>query len=112
MAVMVQTQAMYDEQRAQVSRAELAERLARAVPGDGVAEPLPGLRLGRASVPTAITRSVYVPVFCVIAQGSKEVWLGDEWYRYDPAHYLITTAALPVASRITEASMERPFLTV
>ena len=30
--------------------------------------------------------------FCVIAQGSKEVLLGDERYRYDPAHYLIATA--------------------
>jgi AraC-like DNA-binding protein len=111
MAVMVQTQSMPDEQRELAGRAELAARIARAVPDDGVADPLPGLRLGRASTPSAMTRSVYVPVFCVIAQGSKEVWLGDECYRYDPAHYLITTAALPVASRITEASMERPFLT-
>ena len=111
MVVMVDTQSMHDEQRAQVSRDELAERIGRAIPGDGVAEPLPGLRLGRASAPSATTRSVYVPVFCVIAQGSKEVWLEDECYRYDPAHYLITTAALPVASRITEASSERPFLT-
>jgi AraC-like DNA-binding protein len=95
----------------ETSRAELAERIARAVPDDGVAEPLDGLRLGRASAPSAMTRSVYVPVFCVIAQGSKEVWLEDDCYRYDPAHYLITTAALPVASRITEASSERPFLT-
>jgi AraC-like DNA-binding protein len=52
------------------------------------------------------------PAFCVIAQGSKEVLLGDHRYRYDPAHYLIATAALPVASRITEASPERPFLSV
>jgi AraC-like DNA-binding protein len=111
MAVMVQTQSMPDEQRELAGRAELAARIARAVPDDGVADPLPGLRLGRASTPSAMTRSVYVPVFCVIAQGSKEVWLGDERYRYDPAHYLITTAALPVASRITEASPERPFLT-
>jgi AraC-like DNA-binding protein len=46
----------------------------------------------------------------VIAQGSKEILLGDNRYRYDPAHYLITTAALPITSRITEADEERPYL--
>jgi len=48
----------------------------------------------------------------VIAQGSKEVWLGDDCYRYDADHYLITAAALPTATRITEASEERPYLGV
>ncbi|MDQ2653947.1 MAG: AraC family transcriptional regulator N-terminal domain-containing protein, partial [Chloroflexota bacterium] len=101
-----------DRLREQTSRTELTERLAHAVPDDGVVEPLGGLRLGRASAPTALVRSVYIPALCVIAQGSKELWLGDEQYRYNPAHYLITTASLPVASQITEASPEQPFLTV
>ena len=52
------------------------------------------------------------PALCVVAQGSKEILLGDNRYRYDPAHYLITTAELPIASRITEASPERPYLRV
>jgi AraC-like DNA-binding protein len=46
----------------------------------------------------------------VIAQGAKETLVGDEPYRYDPAHYLITTTELPITSRITEASKERPYL--
>jgi AraC-like DNA-binding protein len=48
--------------------------------------------------------------FCVIAQGSKEIVLGDNRYRYDPAHYLIATATLPIATRVAEASPEHPFL--
>ena len=48
--------------------------------------------------------------FCVIAQGHKEIRLGERTYCYDPAQYLIVTNALPVSSRITEASSERPFL--
>jgi AraC-like DNA-binding protein len=48
----------------------------------------------------------------VIAQGSKEVLLGDDCYRYDADHYLITAAALPTATRVTEASEERPYLGV
>ena len=48
----------------------------------------------------------------MIAQGSKEVWLGDDRYRYDADSYLITAAALPTATRVTGASEERPYLGV
>jgi AraC-like DNA-binding protein len=99
-------------QRAQASRNELIERIARAIHDDGTAEPLAGLRLRRASAHTELGHGVSSPAFCVIAQGSKEVVLGDQTYRYDPAHYLIATASLPVASRIIEASTERPFLSL
>jgi len=47
---------------------------------------------------------------CVLAQGSKEVMFGDNRYRYDPAQYLIATAALPIATRVVDASEERPYL--
>jgi AraC-like DNA-binding protein len=53
---------------------------------------------------------VSFPAFCMIAQRSKEILLGDYRYRYDPAHYLVVTVELPIASRITEASEERPYL--
>jgi AraC-like DNA-binding protein len=55
---------------------------------------------------------VYKPVFCVTTQGAKEVLLGENRYRYDSKHYLIATAALPVAGQITEASEERPYLSL
>ncbi len=99
-----------EEQRVQASRDELVERLARAVPDDGTAMPLDGLLLRRASSPMELGHSVSYPSVCVIAQGSKELRLGDTRHRYDPAHYLITTAALPIASRVVEASPEHPYL--
>ena len=48
----------------------------------------------------------------MIAQGSKEVLLGDDCYCYDANRYLITAAALPTATRVTGASEERPYLGV
>ena len=101
-----------EEHRAHASREELVTRLARAVPDDGTAEPLAGLRLVRQASPTPLGHGTSAPAFCVIAQGSKEILLGDTRYRYDPAHYLITTAELPIATRITEAAPERPYLGV
>jgi AraC-like DNA-binding protein len=110
MDLMNRPQSEREAHKAQAGRDELVERIARAVREDGTVEPLEGLHLNRASSPTGLGHGVSKPAFCVIAQGSKEVLLGDNRYRYDPAHYLITTAALPVAGRITEASEERPYL--
>src|SRR5215218_6351926 len=110
MDLMNQQQSERETQRAQAGRDELIERVARAVGDDGTVETLGRLRLLRHSSPTLKEHGVSSPAFCVIAQGSKEVLLGDDCYRYDANHYLITAAALPTATRVTEASEERPYL--
>ena len=93
----------------QINREELVERMARAIPGDGISEVFSGLFLGRSSQPTEMLHSVFKPAFCVIAQGSKQVLLGEEVFRYDPGHYLISTVDLPIISQVVEASEERPY---
>jgi AraC-like DNA-binding protein len=55
---------------------------------------------------------MFDPAFCVIAQGSKEIHLGEECYRYDPYHYCLGTVELPVVSQVIEASPERPYLSL
>src|ERR1700733_4889740 len=86
--------------RASAHREELAQRIARTLPEDGAVEPLKGLHLNRSSTRTEPLHGVTKPSFCVIAQGSKEVLLGDSRYRYDPAHYLLATVELPVVGRV------------
>ena len=97
--------------RVQANGEDLVERVARAAREDGPVEPLEGLYLNRSSSLKKL-HSVSNPCFCVIAQGSKEVFLGNERYQYDPAHYLLFTAELPVVSQILEASPERPYLSL
>lgn len=46
----------------------------------------------------------------MIAQGSKEVTLGDEAFRYDAGHYLISTVGLPTVGRVIKASARKPYL--
>ena len=98
--------------RAQANRDELVEHIARAIREDGTVEPLKGLHLRRSSSPTECVHGVSDMSFCVTAQGSKEIFLGDHRYQYDPAHYLLTTVELPIASQIIEASRERPYLSL
>src|SRR6266516_2636902 len=112
MDVMILQQAEREAQRMQANREELVGRIARAIREDGTAQPLPGLHLARSSLPTEPLHGVLVPSVCVIAQGSKEVLLGESRYRYDPSHYLLASVELPHVSRVLEASKERPYLSL
>ncbi len=99
-----------EAQRMQANREELVERISRTIHEDGVMEVLPGVHLARLSAPLEKVHSVLEPSLCVIAQGSKEVFLGDTRYQYDPFNYLLSTIELPRASQVLEASQERPYL--
>jgi AraC-like DNA-binding protein len=46
----------------------------------------------------------------VIAQGSKQVMLGDQVIAYSPGRSMLTTIDLPVVSHVTQASLRKPFL--
>jgi AraC-like DNA-binding protein len=96
--------------RARSDIQELAERIAGVVPQDGRAEALDGVQFFRHSRPSEPIHGVSRSSFCIIAQGSKAVFLGDTLYRYDPAHYLLATAELPIVGQIIEATRERPYL--
>jgi AraC-like DNA-binding protein len=99
-------------QQVQANREELVERIGRAIRQDGTTQPLQGLHLSRSSSPTEPLHAVSEPSVCVIAQGSKEVLLGDSRYQYDPLHYLLVTIELPHISQVLEASKERPYLSL
>ncbi len=112
MSVMILQQAEREALRVQANREELVERIGRAIRTDGTIQPLPGLHLARLSLPFKQIYSVLEPSLCVIAQGSKEVLLGDSRYRYDPSQYLLATVELPRVSQVLEASPERPYLSL
>ncbi len=101
-----------DLERERAARSELAERIVRHVAQDGRIEAAPGLFLFRYSSPTGPLYSVSEPSFCVIVQGSKELLLGGQRYRYDASRYLLVSAEVPAVGHIIEASKERPYLAV
>jgi AraC-like DNA-binding protein len=93
-------------------RTELIERIAHAVREDAMIEPMPGVFVRRFSAPTEPVHGIVGPAFCVIAQGRKEVVVGEERYRYDPYHYLLATVELPVIGQVMEGSPDKPYLAV
>lgn len=112
MSVLFLQQAEREALWVQTNREELAGRIGKAVSEDGTIQPLPELYLSRSSVPLKPLHSVLKPSVCVIAQGSKEVLLGESRYQYDPSHYLLATVELPRVSQVLEASKERPYLSL
>ena len=106
---MNRTDAKRDEQWVQSNREELLERMARALPEDGWTEALEDLFLARVTKPMESPLALYQPAFCFVAQGGKQVLVGEEVLRYDPGHYLLFTVDLPVIFRVEEASKEKPY---
>ncbi|MBD2844823.1 AraC family transcriptional regulator [Paenibacillus sp. IB182496] len=93
--------------------AELAQRLERRTGRDGThPTAIPQLELIRNTDVRATTFTLYQPAVCLVAQGAKQVTLGEEAYTYGPADYAVVSVELPVSSRLVEASTEAPYLAV
>jgi len=112
MNVMIRQQTDREAQRLQANREELVERIGRAMREDGTTQPFQGFHLYRRSSPLELLHGVSEPSVAVIAQGSKEVLLGENRYRYGPSQYLLATVELPTIRRVLEASKERPYLSL
>lgn len=74
------------------------------------ATPINGLTLHRRDAPTPANSSVLAPHLCLIAQGRKQVILGNETYTYDANHFLFTAIDLPVITRVLDAAPDKPYL--
>jgi AraC-like DNA-binding protein len=96
--------------RRQDNGEELVELIACALPKDGILDPLPGLRLARASHPTPPVSAIFQPALCFVAQGAKQALLGREIFHYNPGNYLLYTINLPLTAQVIEATPERPYL--
>ena len=90
---------------------ELARLIAEQVTEDGIhPTTIPRVSLIRMSRPTEPLYTLHTPALCIVAQGQKQVLLGDKVYRYDRNQYLIASAELPVIGQVTQASPEAPYL--
>jgi AraC-like DNA-binding protein len=102
---------MNNTERRQALRTELAAKIDRFM-GSAVrrATEVPGLTLGRRTRLEGPGCYTYEPSVALIAQGSKRVDLGKKSFIYDESRFLLTSIDLPIASRLLEASEEKPFL--
>ncbi len=89
----------------------LATRIARWTERvDLLATAIPGLKLYRREKPTEPMTALYEPSICVVAQGAKRVFLGEDSYVYDARNFLITSVDIPTVVQVIKASREKPCL--
>jgi AraC-like DNA-binding protein len=89
----------------------LAGAISKIAQKDGDhATPVPALTLHRRSAPTEPLHCIYSLGLGGIAQGSKQILLGDELLRCGAGQAMLTTIDLPVVSHVTQASTRKPFL--
>lgn len=90
---------------------EIAAIIAKHVSKDGFqATPIERVTLVRSSTVTMPMPNVYRPQLCLVAQGHKEVTLGDRMFRYSPGRYGVVTYDLPAIGHVVEATPEKPYL--
>src|SRR5580765_6413912 len=106
---------MHKHSRQEMFDAEAASGLACAIgrfaqtDGDYTTA-IPSLTLHRRSGPTEPLHCIYTLGLGVVAQGDKQVLLGEESIDYGPGQSMLTTIDLPVVSHVTRASAAEPFL--
>lgn len=71
---------------------------------------IPALTLHRRRAPTEPLHCIYGLGLGVVAQGGKQVTLGEKVVDYGPGQSMLTTIDLPVLAHVTHASMREPFL--
>lgn len=76
----------------------------------GTSEPVEGMFLSCETQPGDPEASTTGAVFALIAQGEKQLLLGDQTFAYGPGEYLVTSIDLPVVGRFVLASVEAPAL--
>ena len=96
---------------ARALRAELADKIASFMGNEEkrITE-IPGMSLHRRTSPTPPCRTTYHPGIIVVAQGAKQVNLGQKSFIYDESNYLLTAVDLPIVSWVAKATEEMPCL--
>jgi AraC-like DNA-binding protein len=90
---------------------ELARLIERYTEKDGIhATAIRRLFLIRSSRPTEPIHALHEPAVCLVAQGRKQVMVGQSVYVYDRAEYLVVSVDVPIVGQILEASADAPYL--
>ena len=90
---------------------DLASSLEKVIVKDGViASSIDGIYLTRSSSTDVPRQASNQPVFCIVAQGAKELIVNAQPYRCFPGNYLLCTLGIPMSGQITKASADQPYI--
>lgn len=92
-------------------RQQMVQPLLKSIVSNGLSGTnLPGITLYSSNGPTTAAPAIYEPTLCLLLQGSKQVWLGNELLEYREMQYLLAPVTLPVSCKVVNASNDKPYL--
>ncbi|WP_046227014.1 AraC family transcriptional regulator [Paenibacillus dauci] len=104
---------MDTDQRIHDRLQELAGEIERLTDQEGIQPTqILSLSLIRNSELTNAIHMIYEPAICLVAQGRKQVMLGQESYEYGPLDYFLVSVDLPISGQVIEADRDHPYLAV
>ena len=71
---------------------------------------VPGVRTLRSSSKTCNSPAIYEPMVCLLLQGSKNLYVGDQKIHYNELSYLIIPIMMPVTGEIVQACETKPYI--
>lgn len=74
--------------------------------------PISGLTIIRATRRSELDYAISRPLFCLVAQGTKQVTMGSQSFSFGAGDTLLITADVPTVSQITQASAGEPYLSL
>jgi len=89
----------------------LADAIAQwTVDQEDYQSPIANLYLYRRNAPTTPHVCLIEPSIVMVAQGAKQLVIGEQNYRYDAQRFMVTALNLPGSSQVLEASPDQPCL--
>lgn len=89
----------------------LADAIAQwTVDQEDYQSPIANLYLYRRTAPTTPHVCLIEPSIVMVAQGAKQLVIGEQSYRYDAQRFMVTALNLPGSSQVLEASSGQPCL--
>lgn len=102
------------EELLEAETARLARLISALAPHDGTfRQRIPGLNISRYSRTDEDTiKTFYSASLLIVAQGSKNIMIGQDRYHFDKSRMILLPVALPLAMQLTEASSSEPYFGV
>jgi len=89
---------------------EMSRRVLRQTQGLARTTAIPRVGIGVVHQPSQPMSTLYEPMICLVLQGAKQVMIGDQTLRYDPACNFIASLELAVSGCVIEASPDKPYV--
>lgn len=72
--------------------------------------PIKGLVIHHSDQPFSYENVIQEPSICIVINGEREVRLGEQYFLFDPRHFMFCPVDIPMCGKITKASPGAPFV--